>query len=198
MALPTLAVLRVFGTLTLCIAACSGSDPGSGDGGGGDSSDAAPPTCEERMPLTIGHCVEADTGDPCVSGESEMQLFRSLEDARIVHPIIGLQGSPMFVMAVQAEGIATGENSDAPRVDVRVFDGEQDVGGFSSNPIVIESATTPGLVTAPRLFVVSFFAEDLVGKTLDVTAEVKDRNDQTWCSKDSFEVGALIDAPAPP
>jgi hypothetical protein len=150
------------------------------------------------MPITIGHCVEADTGDPCVSAESEMQLFRSLEEERVVHPIIGLQGSPMFVMAVQAQGIAAGENLDAPRVNVRVFDGEQDVGGFSSRPLVIESETTPGLVTAPRLFVVSFFADDLLGKTLDVIADVEDRNGQMWCSRDTFEVGALIDAPPLP
>lgn len=192
-----LAALRAFGPVALCMVAC-GSGTNSDSDGGGDSPDAAPPSCEERMPLTIGHCVEADTGDPCVSAASEMQLFRSLEDAPIVHPIIGLQGSPMFVMAVQAEGIATGENLDAPRVDVRVFDGEQDVGGFSSRPLVIESETSPGLVTAPRLFVVSFFADELIGKSLDVTAEVEDRNGQTWCSEGSFEVGALIDAPPLP
>ena len=186
------AVLRILGALSLSITACSGSDTNSSDGG--TSADAAPPSCEERLPLTIGHCVEADTGYPCVSGESEMQLFRSLEEARTVHPIIGLQGSPMFVMALQGQGIAPGENQDAPRVDVRVFDGEQDVGGFSSNPIVIESADAPGLITAPRLFVVSFFADELEGKTLDVTAEVVDKNGQSFCATDSFEVGALIDA----
>ncbi len=188
----SLTVRPALSTFALCVAACGGGTGPSLSDGGADSPDAALPTCEARMPLTIGHCVEADTGDPCVSGESEMQLFLPLDEVPVVHPIIGLQGSPMFVMAVQAEGIATGEDLDAPRVDLRVFDGEQDVGGFSSRPIVIES---DGLVTAPRLFVVSFFAEDLLGKTLNVTAEVEDRNGQTWCSKDSFEVGALIDAP---
>ena len=173
-------VLRALGALSLSITACSGSDANSGDGG--TLADAAPPSCDERLPLTIGHCVEADTGYPCVSGESEMQRFRSL----------------MFVMAIQGQGIATGENQDAPRVDVRVFDGEQDVGGFSSNPIVIESTDAPGLITAPRLFVVSFFADELEGKTLDVTAGVVDKNGQSFCATDSFEVGALIDAEPQP
>lgn len=189
-------VLLLLGIAAPCIAGCGGDSENTGDAG--NFEDAAPPTCEEQMPITIGHCVEADTGDPCVSAESEMQLFRSLEEARVVHPIIGLQGSPMFVMAVQAQGIAAGENLDAPRVNLRVFDGEQDVGGFSSRPLVIESDTTPGLVTAPRLFVVSFFADDLIGKTLDVIADVEDRNGQTWCSRDTFEVGALIDSPPLP
>ena len=182
---------------TLAALALLTSCGGVSDGDKGDPSapDAAPPSCEERMPLAIGHCIEADTGDPCVSADSDMQLFVSLEEQSLVHPIIGLQGSPMFVMAVQAQGIAPGDDLDAPYVSVRVFDGEQDVGGYTARPVILESPSTPGLMTAPRLFVVSFFADELEGKELDVIAEVEDRFGQTWCSEDSFQVGALIDAP---
>ena len=174
------------------LASCGGdSEP---DVNPGDP-DAAPPSCSEQTPLIIGHCTEADTGHPCVSAESEMQVFVELEEGAVVHPIIGLQGSPMFVMAVRAQGIAPGEDLDAPYVSVRVFEGEQDQGGYTAQPILVESDTTPGLMTAPRLFVVSFFADELEGKTLDVIASVEDRLGQTWCRESSFEVGALIDAP---
>lgn len=181
--------------LSLAPGACGGDSNGLGTDAGPGSADAAPPSCDERMPLTIGHCIEADTETPCVSGESEMQLFRSLAEFPVVQPIIGLQGSPMFVLAVQGQDIGIGDDLDAPRVDLRVFDGEQDVGGFSSRPLVFESPDTPGLVTAPRLFVVSFFAEDLIGKTLDVVAEVEDRFGKSYCSTASFVAGDLIDAP---
>ncbi len=177
----------------LLLALACGGDGSSDEDSGMASADAAPPSCEERRPLTIGHCIEADTGFPCVSGESEMQLFRALDDSDEIHPIIGLQGSPMFVLAVQGQDIALGQDLDAPRVNLRVFDGEQDVGGFSARPIVSESPDTPGLVTAPRLFVVSFFAEDLVGKTLDVTAEVEDRLGQSYCATNSFVAGELLE-----
>ena len=127
-----------------------------------------------------------------------MQLFVPLEAGTVVHPIIGLQGSPMFVLAVQAQDIAPGDDLDAPRVELRVNQGNQDVGGFSARPIIVESETTPGLMTAPRLFVVSFFADELLGEVLSVIAEVEDRNGNTWCSEGSFEVGELIDAPPLP
>ncbi|MCP4444217.1 MAG: hypothetical protein GY811_02580 [Myxococcales bacterium] len=182
----------------LTLASCGGDSSGAADARNPNSPDAAPPSCEERMPLTIGHCIEADTGNPCVSAESEMQLFRSIEEQSVVYPIIGLQGSPMFVMAVQAQGIAPGNDLDAPEVEVRIYDGEQDVGGYEARPLVFESETTAGLMTAPRLFVVSFFADQLEGKELDVIGQVEDRNGQTWCSKGSFSVGALIDAPPTP
>lgn len=185
--------------LSVALASCGGgSSDDKADGGGGASTDAAPLSCDERMPLTIGHCIDGNTSAPCVSAESEMQEFHSIDTDPTIHPIIGLQGSPMFVMAVQGQGIAPGEDLDAPSVDVHIYDGEQDVGGYTARPLVVESTETPGLMTAPRLFVVSFFAEDLVGKTLEVTAEVEDRNGQLWCGESSFEVGPLIDAPPLP
>ncbi len=160
-----------------------------------DSTDAGPLRCEDREPLTIGHCLDEATDKPCVSGESLQQVFLSIEDVPIIPPIIGLQGSPMFVMAVQGQDIATGEALDAAMVDVRIMHGEQDVGGYASRPILTESNMTPGLMTAPRLFVVSFFADTLVGEQLSVKAEVEDRNGSTWCSETTFEAGALIDSP---
>lgn len=175
------------------VTACGG---GSGSGvDAGASEDAAPIPCAEQTPLTIGQCIESETGNPCVSADSETQLFVPLEETPLIHPIIGLQGSPMFVFAVQAQGIAPGEDLDAPEVAVRIYDGEEEIGGYTSRPILHESAETPGLMTAPRLFVVSFFADELEGKTLDVTASVEDRLGQTWCKEASFEVGSLIDAP---
>ncbi len=164
-------------------------------GDANDSADAGPLRCEDHLPLTIGHCLDEATDKPCVSTESQQQVFLSIEDVPIISPIIGLQGSPMFVMAVQGQGIAPGEALDAAMIDVRIMHGDQDVGGYASRPILTESDTTPGLMTAPRLFVVSFFADTLVGEQLSVKAEVEDRNGSTWCSETTFEAGALIDSP---
>jgi len=146
------------------------------------------------MPLTVGHCIDGDTDAPCVNRDSTLQNFLPIEGDTVVHPIIGFQGSPMFVLSVQGQDIAIGIDQDAPQVDVRVFDGEQDVGGFSSRPVVEESSEAPGLVTAHRLYVVSFFADELLGKSLDVKAEVEDRNGNLWCGEGSFTVGDVIDS----
>jgi hypothetical protein len=155
--------------------------------------DAKQLSCDEREDLVISQCL--DEGIPCLNFESTTRTWVPITDTPLVQPIIGLQGSPMFVLAVQGKGIDPGSDSDTPDVSVIVSQGETQVGAYQARPTIIEVPGSPGEMLAPQLYVVAFEAEDMLGQTVDVIGEVEDRQDRQWCAEGSFEIGALIDSP---
>lgn len=171
--------------LLACGDASSGSEPGA---------DAAPLRCDEQQALTIGHCIDSATEAPCIDFTAETRQFIELQSSGPVSSIIGLQGSLMFVLAVEAEGIINGENESAPLVNIEVSNGDAFVGGFMSRPALIEGDTS-GRLRAPQLYVVTFLSEDQLGASLRVQAEIIDQSGQGFCGTGEFEVGDLVDAP---
>ena len=101
----------------------------------------------------------------------------------------------MFVLSASGAGIEPGMDSTAPYVEVYVTQGELDVGGYSSRPLMIDDPDIPGNVLAPQLYVVTFLADDVVGQTVQVRAQARDLNDELWCTEGSFQVGTLITPP---
>jgi hypothetical protein len=166
--------------------------------GGDDSpkppaSDAAPPVCSDFDPLVIGQCIDLGTGKPCLDFLATERSWPALGDTPLVPGIIGLQGSPMFVMSVSGLGIEPGSDSDSPYVQLDVTQGDEQVGSYSARPTVISDPNNPGQMLAPQLYVVAFFARDLVGQTVQVKAQVRDLNEDEWCTEGSFQVGAIAD-----
>ncbi len=157
-----------------------------------DAGDAGPIPCSDFEPLIIGQCIDEATGAPCLDFVSTTRSWISLADTQVIPPIIGLQNSPMFVLSVSGAGIAPGEDSDAPYVELVVTQGEEVVGGYAARPTVIDDPNEPGNILASQLYVVAFFAEDLAGQTVQVKAEVRDRIDRRWCTESSFQVGTLV------
>lgn len=184
----------------LLLSACGSNDsPGSASDGGPD---AAPPDCSELAPLTLGQCIDDDTGSPCLDFQAANRRWISLEDEPLVHSIVGLQGSPMFVLSVSGAGIAPGMDSTSPYVELNVTEGTGDsqemIGGFAARPSVIDDPNLPGNKLAPQLYVVSFFAEEKVGSTVQIRAQARDLNEDQWCSEASFQIGTLIESPPLP
>ncbi len=173
------------------LAACT-SAPGNRPDADLLAPDAAPLRCSEQLPLVIGHCIDEETGRPCVNFQSTARKFIPLSPGGVIAPIIGFQGSPMFVMAVQAEGITPGEELEAPFVEVRMTQDDQDIGGFTSRSALVSDPESPTLQTAMQLFVVSFFADEMPGLQVHVKAEVKDRLGMQWCGESDFEIGTII------
>ncbi len=190
-----LALFALFALFAL-LGACGddGSESGPQDGG----PDAAPLPCSARMPLIIGQCIDKSTDEPCLDFLSTERSWPSLSEEPLVPSIVGLQGSSMFVLSVSGEGFAPGADGDAPYVELEVTNGGDSVGAYTSRPTTIDDPNNAGYTLAPQLYVVAFFAEDLVGQSVDVKAKVRDRNDDLWCTESSFQVGALIDAPPLP
>ena len=168
------------------LASCGGN---SDSGGPSPANDGGSLSCDEMLPLTIGHCVDGMTDEPCVNFEAEMRNFVPVNAQTTVQPIIGFQGSPMFVLAVQGEGIAMGENEDAALVELNATVGDAQIGGYQSRPVLLEQG---GNVTAPQLYVVIFAPEEITGQTVTVTASVSDRYDNSWCGSAEFTAGELI------
>ena len=195
----TARILFRFKTLVIAclpvLAACTDDSAQSHNDGGAD---AAPLSCSEKTPLAIGQCVDGDTGVPCLNFVSTERSWATIDDQPVIRPIIGLQGSPMFVMSVSGEGIEAGSDADAPYIELEVTQGEELVGAYAARPIVIDDPGSPGHMLAPQLYVVAFMAEEMAGQTVQVKAKVRDRNDHEWCSEGSFEVGILVDAPPLP
>jgi hypothetical protein len=184
----------------LCLALAACSDPAGGsDDGGSPSGDAAPLSCSEMKPLTIGQCIDADTDAPCLNFESTARTWISIENQPVVPSIIGLQGSPMFVMSVSGEGIEPGRDSDSPYVQLEVDRGDMDVGAYAARPTVIDDPNAPGFILAPQLYVVALLLdEEMVGQTVQIKAQVRDLNEDEWCTEGSFEIGALVEGPPLP
>jgi hypothetical protein len=151
--------------------------------------------CSELSPLTIGQCIDDDTGMPCLDFQAPSRSWLGIASQPVVPPIIGLQGSPMFVMSVSGLGIAPGMDSTAPYVQLEVTQGEELVGAYSARPLVIDDPDNPGNTLAPQLYVVAFLAEGMAGQTVQVKAQVLDLNDDEWCTEGSFEVGTLVATP---
>lgn len=142
-------------------------------------------------PLSIGSCIDSLTNKPCLDFEAERR-FVELVPGATIDAIVGLQNSPMFVMAVRGADIADGQNQDAPRVEIDVTRGDEPVGSYASRPVVIPDSESPELVVAPQLYVVAFFADNLEGELVDVRADVTDKNGVQWCAKSNFKVGILL------
>lgn len=183
--------------LSLPIAcACDGDTNLGGHGGTNAGPDAAPLSCAEKAPLTIGQCMDGETGAPCLDFTSTQRSWQTIEDQPIIRPVIGLQGSPMFVMSVSGKAIEPGSDSDSPYVELEVTQGEELVGAYAARPTVIDDPNSTGDVLAPQLYVVAFLADEMAGQMVQIKAQVKDRNDDEWCSEGSFEIGTLVDTPS--
>lgn len=181
------------GALALCACGDDGSPGAPSDAGIGP--DAQPPQCSELTPLTIGQCIDEATAMPCLDFVAPTRSWTDIDTQPIVPPIIGLQGSPMFVLSVSGLGIEEGLNSTAPYVELEVTQGDDLVGAYSARPAVLDDPNAPGNTLAPQLYVVAFLAEGMAGQTVQVRAQVRDLNEDQWCTEGSFQVGTLVGAP---
>lgn len=172
--------------------ACSGTDSSARNDASPDKPDGAPLDCADQELLTLGSCLDAETGDPCVSGDPSQRTFVPLGTGDVVPIIIGPQGLPMFVLAVRGAGIAEGENEQSPFISVRLTQGEMVFGGYDAKTMIIEEPGNAGNMIAGQLYVRIFVEEIVAGEVLDVMASVVDRDDGRWCTEDSFEVGPTI------
>lgn len=167
---------------------CGSGDGQATDGGvnGGDGGDPC------VLPLTIGHCVDTATGEPCLDFEAATRQFIPLTQGEVVRPIVGPQGSDMFVLAVRAANVDPGTETDPPKVDLRVFHGADELGGFLSWPIFYPDDSLADTFVAPQLFTVIFDSSSLEGETMEVTGEVQDPRGERFCGEASLVVGTLI------
>jgi len=158
-----------------------------------DAADATPQRCDGLQPLIIGQCIDLATDEPCLSSAAPQRAFVPISEDDVIRPIVGPQGSPMFVMAVKGSGIAPGEALDAPFVNLALLLDGESVGSFvSRSPLVDAPGSTTDKI-ALQLFTVVFSPNDLLGQRLDVVTELTDRNEEVWCGVSDFEVGVLLD-----
>lgn len=165
------------------------------DGTSTPLTDGGPLACSELLPLTIGQCIDSDTNMPCVDFLAPQRTWLSLAEEPVVHSIVGLQGSPMFVLSVSGAGIERGMDATAPYVELEVTMGDVLVGGYASRPTMLDDPNLPGNILAPQLYVVAFQAEDIVGETVGIKAQVRDLNEERWCTEAMFQPGSLLGAP---
>ena len=146
----------------------------------------------ECEPLTLGHCIDTATGQPCTDFAATTRTFVPLSENNLVQPIIGFQGSAMFVLGARAEKLAPGEGSEAPLFDVDVsFEGES-LGGYQSRPALIPDTENQGWMLSPQMYVIAFYIEEYIGETLAVTMSATDRNGRIYCGSDTLVTGELI------
>lgn len=171
--------------LALLVVACGG---GESDGGtdGGSAADAAQAQC---APLELGHCIDGATGEPCLDFEAADRQFVPLTGGETVQPIVGPQGSDMFVFAVRAPGIDPGTDENPPLVQLTCYDGELEQGGYQAWPLFFADGDK---MVAPQLYTVIFNAAGFQGQTLRLVAEVVDPSDNRFCGEVSFVVGELL------
>ncbi len=160
--------------------------------------DATDSTCEPQAGLTIGHCIDRATGEPCRDFDAEFRDFVALEEDVPVPQIVGLQGSPMFVLALRVEYSDSPPGGRQPLVELEVNLGAYFVGGYTARPDLVEDPTDATHRFAPQLYVITLLDEEVNGQQAVVNAHVTADTGEEWCSTALFEVGALIKEPIPP
>ncbi len=180
---------RVSSVLSVCVLFACGSGGGGEDqpDASASASDASAIQCTQT--LEIGHCVDSATGEPCLDFEAPGRMFVPLTGTENVRPIVGPQGSDMFVFAVRAANIHPGTETDPPMVEIKVFYGDEERGGYLSWPIFFAEGDKQ---TAPQLFTVIFDSPAIEGETMRVTGEVVDPSGNHFCGETSFVCGELI------
>lgn len=180
--------------LVICAALAAGCGGSSSDGGDppGDDPDAASEECSPTA--EIGACVDSATGEPCLDFDAATREFAPLGSGVVVQPILGPQGSEMYVLAIRGVGIDPGTVEDAPRAELVVFHSGEERGRFTSFPSFFADATVTDAFVAPQLFTVVFLAGELDGETLSVAGEVRNPGDgDRFCAESTFVGGVLID-----
>lgn len=160
--------------------------------------DATDSTCEPQVGLTIGHCIDRATGEPCRDFDAEFRDFVPLEENVAVPQTIGFQGSPMFVLAIRVEDSDSPPEGRQPLVQLEVNLGTYFVGGYTARPDLVDDPNDASHKIAPQLYVITLLDEDAKGQQAVVNARVRGDAGEEWCSTALFEVGALITEPIPP
>lgn len=137
--------------------------------------------------LTMGWCRDKATNMPCTGLDTDIEMV-PMGGGEALMPVIGPQGSAMWVLALETTGIFPGDGGlQNPTVRLLVRNGSGDeVASYQNNPDFIPS--TGGAVIAPSLYVVLYYPpEDLANQTLTARAEIRDRDSVYRCAELDFQ-----------
>tara|TARA_R110002073_G_scaffold257750_6_gene420715 strand:+ start:15996 stop:16442 length:447 start_codon:yes stop_codon:yes gene_type:complete len=148
--------------------------------------------------LSIGHCIDRATGEPCRDFDAEFRDFVALEEDVAVPQTIGFQGSPMFVLAIRVDDNDPSPGARQPLIQLEVNLGTDFVGGYTARPDLVEDPNDASHKIAPQLYVITLLGEDTNGEQAVVNVGVTTDTGEEWCATALFEVGALITEPIPP
>lgn len=127
--------------------------------------------------LVLGRCVKP-SGEDC-AGDTGDGRFVPIDAESVVPIVIGFQGSPMFVLALEARGIDPGDpdaplGTDNPFVELQVFDdaGRQVAGYRDRAPLQPEPGGGVGL---SHFVVLELATSEVEGAALRADAWLRDR-----------------------
>jgi hypothetical protein len=170
-----------------------------GNAGGGNTlpdadpfrPDATVPSCPEASAV-IGRCQLADTGGDCTGAPDEQREFVALASGDQVPMVTGIQGARMFVLALRTGDIMPGDPVDPtsptnPDVSITLVQAADPIAFYHGTPAFTAVIATPDTYEAVGLFVVlEGSGDELLGTTLEATAQLRDMNGELRCGRILF------------
>ncbi len=180
-------------------AACGDDDAGDDDvtvPDGAPAADAPMVDCVNMPTLSFGKC-ELPDGGACNGQLGENGTFVPITAGEVLQPVVGFQGSDMFVIGIAAEGIELGTTpSERPRATAQLLHGDTTIATFNGTPDFYADDTNPERMLAPSLFLIVVGpAQELVDETILARADLTDHTGAYRCGEVTFVAGELIVPP---